>query len=108
MSKYQICKEIVECLEWGDATYDNPMPIWQVAEYVGISESNKSCPKTRKLVKEAMKFFNIPIGTNRKGFYIIQTAQEMQRYLNSLLKRQIGITETIDICYEAFHGRHGK
>lgn len=103
-SKKEICKEIVECLS--DTNYAYAMPIREVAEICQIHESHVSCPRTRKLVKDAMKFFNVPIGAHNKGFYIIRTAQDMQRYLNRLLKIQIATSETIDITYEAFLGRH--
>ena len=83
-SKKEICKDIVECLS--DTSYALAMPIREVAEICQIHESHVSCPRTRKLVKDAMKFFNVPIGAHNKGFYIIRTAQDMQRYLNRLLK----------------------
>lgn len=103
-SKKEMCKDIVDVL-FG-TSYDNAMPIRDVAEICQIHESHVSCPRTRKLVKDAMKYFNVPIGAHNKGFYIIRTAQEMQRYLNRLLQIQIATSETIDITYEAFLGRH--
>ena len=105
MSKYDDCKNIVDYLKAENATYDKPVPATWIADYCCINESHRSCPRTRKLVKDAMKFFSIPIGTNHKGFYIIKTGQEMQRYCNSLLKRQVGITDTIDVTYEAWKAR---
>ncbi len=103
MLKYEWCVAIKDCLS--GSSYDDPMPVRDISEIIGMHESNNSCPRVRKLIKDTMKYFNLPIGADYRGFYIIRTAHEMQRYLNSLLKRQIGITDTIDICYEAFHGR---
>lgn len=103
-SKLEILKDIKDCLS--GTSYDDPMPIRDVAEIVGINESHVSCPRTRKLIKDVMTKYNIPIGACHRGFYIIRTGHEMQRYLNLLLRRQLGITETIDICYHAFIQSH--
>lgn len=103
MSQKEI-QDIYECLK--GTSYDDPMPIRDVSEICKIKESHVSCPQTRKLVKKVMKIYNVPIGASHKGYYIIRNAHEMQRYLNLLLRRQLGITKTIDICYHAFHGDH--
>ncbi len=102
--KLENLNQIHNCL--CGTTYDDPMPIRDVAEICGIKESHVSCPQTRKMIKDVMKAYNMPIGADHRGFYEIITAQEMQRYLNSLLQRQIGITDTIDVCYNAFHERY--
>ena len=102
MSKYDDCDNIVYALKMNKATWSTPMPVSEIASFACIKESHPTCPRTRKLIKDAMKFFNVPIGSNNHGFFIIKTGQEMQRYCNSLLKRQVGITETIEITYEAW------
>jgi hypothetical protein len=97
-------RDIIDCLS--NTTYDDPMPVRDIAEIIGMQESHVSCPRTRKLILKAMKDFNTPIGADGRGFYIIGSAQEMQRYLNQLLQRQIATSERIDIVYNAFHGRY--
>ena len=96
-------KEIILVLE--NIRYDNPMPVKDISDLLGIRDG-MTCPKTRKLILAAMKTYNVPIGSDNRGYYTIRTAHEMQRYLNSLLQRQIGITERIDTVYKAFHGRN--
>jgi hypothetical protein len=105
-SKYELEKEIIEVLK--TTKYDAPMTVRDIAAIVGINESDMTFPHTRKLIKSAMKSFSMPIGSYYKGYYRIRSAHQMQRYMNSLLKRQIGITERIDIVYKAFHGRRGN
>ncbi len=102
-SKLELEKEIIEVLK--RTKYDAPMTVQDVASIVGINDST-SCPRTRKLILSAMKTFNMPIGSYHKGYYRLRNAHQMQRYMNSLLKRQIGITNRIDIVYKAFHGRN--
>lgn len=97
-------EDIIDCLS--NTTYDDPMPVRDIAEIIGMNESHISCPRTRKLILNAMKNFNKPIGSDNRGYYIIRTAQEMQRYLNQLLQRQIATSERIDIVYNAYHGRY--
>jgi hypothetical protein len=96
-------QDILDCLE--GTSYDEPMPVKDISEIVGINDG-ESCPRTRKLILEAMKEYNVPIGSDNRGYYIINTAHEMQRYLNSLLRRQLGITQRIEIDYNACHGRN--
>lgn len=97
-------RDIIDCLS--NTTYADPMPVRDIAEIIGMDESHISCPRTRKLILKAMKDFNKPIGSDNRGYYIIRTGQEMQRYLNGLLQRQIQISERIDIVYNAYHGRY--
>ena len=102
-SKREWCRDISDCLQ--GTSYDDPMPVQDISEIVSLKDY-ESCPRTRKLILEAMKEFNIAIGSDHRGYYLINTAQEMQRYLNSLLDRQIAISKRIDIVYKAFHGRN--
>lgn len=103
-STYEWGRDIIDCLS--NTTWDDPMPVRDIAEIIGLHESHISCPRTRKMILKAMVDFNTPIGADYRGFYIIRTAQEMQRYLNQLLQRQIATSERIDVVYNAFHGRY--
>jgi hypothetical protein len=93
-------KEVLLILQ--DTTNDDPMPARDISELLNITDS-ATCPRTRKLIYNAMKNNGVAIGSCQNGYFIIRTGHEMQRYLNSLLKRQIGITERIDTVYHAFH-----
>jgi hypothetical protein len=103
MSRFDKLKEVILILE--GVRYANPMPVRDISELLGIKDG-MTCPKTRRLILTAMKTYNTPIGSDNRGYYTIRTAHEMQRYLNSLLQRQIGITNRIDTVYKAFHGRN--
>ena len=97
---FRLQKEVLLIL--ADTTNAEPMPVRDISELLGIRDG-ETCPQTRKIIYNAMKTYGVPIGSCNKGYFIIRTGHEMQRYLNSLLKRQIGITERIDTVYHAFH-----
>ena len=82
---------------------DNPMTVREIADIVGINDSG-SCSRTRKLILLAMKDNNVAIGSNKNGYFLLNTEKEMQEYLNGLMARQIAISKRIEITYYAFHG----
>ena len=94
-------KEIFDYLKANNANYENPVTAWEIALDLGFRDDRS----VRKNMLKAMKGSNKAIGADTRGFYLIRNAHEMQRYLNSLLKRQIGITERIDTVYNAYHKR---
>jgi len=95
-------KEREVLLILADTTNAEPMPVRDISELLNINDG-ETCPQTRKIIYNAMKNHDVAIGSCNKGYFILRTEHEMQRYLNSLLKRQIGITERIDTVYHAFH-----
>jgi len=99
MSSLNKQKEVILVLQ--DTTYENPMPARDISELLNINDSI-TCPRTRQLILDTVKNLGTPIGSCNGGYYIIRTGHEMQRYLNSLLTRQIGITERIDTVYKAW------
>lgn len=92
-------KEIVDFLKGVGANYDKPITAWNIA--IGMNFSDDRA--VRKAMLKAMRKSNRAIGADTRGFYLIRNAHEMQRYLNSLLRRQIKITERIDTVYNAYH-----
>lgn len=96
-------QDIVNVLK--DTTKENPMPVKQISEILGIKDTS-GCPRTRKLILKAMKQFNVPIGSNNFGYFLIRTEKEMQEYLNKLMQLQIALSDRIKVTYYAFHGRN--
>ena len=71
-----------------------------LAQTAYINETNDTSPATRGLIRELIDEGHI-IGSTSKGYHLIDTAKEMQVYLNSLLKRQMGISKRIQAVYDA-------
>jgi len=92
-------REVFEYLKLVGANYERPVTAAEIAEALGYADDRG----VRKVMMKAMKSANKAIGADTRGFYLIKNAHEMQRYLNSLLKRQIKITERIDTVYNAYH-----
>ena len=66
---------------------------------VNIDEQSDSAPVTRGYVRELIEDGH-PIGSDKNGYRLLQTAKEVQVYLNSLLKRQIALSTRIQNVYE--------
>jgi len=100
-SVIELEKAIINVLE--GTTQSEPIPVRNIASIIGITDG-ESCPRTRKLILSAMKNNNVAIGSNRGGYFLLQSEKEMQEYLNELMSRQIAISKRIEITYYAFHG----
>lgn len=71
-----------------------------LALQAGIIETDETYPKTRKIIRELIDE-GMCIGSNNNGYYIMQSGKEVQVYLNSLLKRQIAISNRIAAVYHS-------
>ena len=73
-----------------------------LASWAGLRHSEKSdtYPVTRGLVREMIDE-GLLIGSTAKGYKLMDTAKEVQQCLNSLLKRQMGISRRIQSIYDA-------
>lgn len=96
-------QDIVNVLK--DTTQAEPMPVKRITEILGIKDT-AGCPRTRKLILQAMKELNVPIGSTNLGYYLIRSEKEMQEYLNKLMKLQIALSKRIEITYYAYHDRN--
>lgn len=64
----------------------------KIAKLIGINEDDTH-PNTRSLIEDTMKQYEIPIGSNTKGYFIIQSKQELDKYIRNLDARIKGIEE---------------
>jgi hypothetical protein len=65
-----------------------------------VEEKSDTYPRTRAVIKEMIEDGEL-IGSNAKGYFYMQDAHEIQRYMNSLMKRQIGIGNRIQAVFNA-------
>ncbi len=65
-----------------------------IAFHLGIQDG-PGHPKTRKIVKEAIREFWLPVGATEKGYYWLTTEEELERYLASLRGRIAAIATRI-------------
>jgi len=96
-------KDLKVALQIFDATYSNPAKVQEIADALDIKETDKTCPQTRRIIRKALER-GLSIGAKHDGYFLIQTEKELQRYLNSLMKRQIALSERIRDTYYSFYG----
>jgi hypothetical protein len=78
----------------------NPLTAGDLADKVGISEMSDTCPTTRGYIRSLIDD-GYCIGSSRKGYEMLTSGKEVQKYLNSLLKRQTAISVRIQKVYNA-------
>jgi hypothetical protein len=78
----------------------SPITAKRLSVQAGIDETDDTCPKTRKLIRDLIRDGHC-IGSDRTGYKLMQTGQEVQEYLNSLLQRQIALSKRIA---DVYHG----
>lgn len=100
---YEITK-LIGVLVLHGATETKPLKLSRIAIYMRSMEQDPTNRGIRKVIREAIAR-GCPIGSNGKGYFLIHNEKEMQRYLNSLLKKQIAISQRIDDVYHAFYGK---
>jgi hypothetical protein len=76
----------------------------QLAQFAAVNEISDSCPYTRGLIRELIDDGEL-IGSTSKGYKLMTEGKEVQQCLNSLLKRQMGITKRIQSIYNAATGK---
>jgi hypothetical protein len=64
----------------------------------GLVETDDTYPKARKIIRELIDD-GYCIGSSNEGYYLMQSGKEVQVYLNSLLQRQIAISNRIAAVY---------
>ena len=77
-----------------------PITVKSIAMRALIDEHNDTCPKTRKIIRQLIDDGHC-IGSTKDGYTLMSTGKEIQEYLNSLLKRQIGISRRIQAVYDS-------
>ena len=81
-------------------TFDKYRSAQEIAGWAGITETSDTCPITRGFIREMIEGGEL-IGSTSKGYYIMTTGKEVQKCLNSLLRRQMGISRRIQSIYGA-------
>ena len=77
-----------------------PLTAKELAYQVGVVEAHDSCPKVRKAIRSLIDD-GYCIRSTSKGYEMATTAKEVQEYLNSLMQRQIAISNRIAAVWNA-------
>lgn len=83
---------------------ENPVTSAEIARQIGIDEDDTHL-KTRSLILECAKNYELPVAAGNRGYYIITTLQEYDEYIDNLDARIKGIEERKRIITQNFKGR---
>jgi hypothetical protein len=72
----------------------------ELARFACVNETMDTCPITRGLIR-SMIIDGELIGSTSKGYKLMDSGKEVQQCLNSLLRRQMGISRRIQSIYDA-------
>ena len=72
-----------------------------IAKIIGIDEDDTHA-QTRALIKQAAEKFDLPLSSNGKGYFIMTTEAELERYMSNLDSRIKGIEDRKAIMRENF------
>jgi hypothetical protein len=67
---------------------------------------NATYGSTRGLIKKVIIAYELPIGATQKGFFVIESQQELDEEITKLNKRVVGIrnrAEKVKANYKQFH-----
>jgi hypothetical protein len=84
------CRQIIRFLNIGS---DNPITAREIAEHFDASDGGVEVP-IRDVIRQAIEEGGL-IGSNNHGFFLINTQEEYNNYLESLRSRQRGISNRI-------------
>lgn len=71
---------------------DNPITSREINEIVGLDDIG-SFPSTRAVIREIVMEDRIPIAGSSQGYYVIETEDELEDYIENLENRITNIAE---------------
>jgi hypothetical protein len=81
---------------------ENAIPVHEIANIVGIYDSDFTNPKLRFEIKKIIDELDIPIGSCREGYFIIANEKELELCISDYLHRINGIKKRIRSLRYAF------
>lgn len=80
---------------------DNAISSSRIAKEFNIPD-DVTCFTTRRLVKEVIKEFGLPVASCSNGYYFITEENEYNEYMNSLIARIEGIKKRMSMVRENY------
>lgn len=82
---------------------NNPITSAQMAAALGIAEDDTHA-KTRALIFKCAKKYKLPLAADSRGYFLITTQSEYEKYVKNLNARTAGIEARKKIITENFKG----
>jgi hypothetical protein len=80
----------------------NPITSKEISKKIGVIEDDTHT-KTRYLILQCAYEYGLPLAANSNGYFLIESAEEYEEYINNLDFRIAGIEERKRIITENFN-----
>ena len=98
--KGRLAAQLSRTLPVASGLFLSEMTAKDLAHRAGIGENQDTYPVTRGLIREMIDEGHL-IGSTARGYKLMSNGKEVQQCLNSLLRRQMGISRRIQNIYNA-------
>lgn len=85
---------------------DDPITSREISEELGLDEV-ESFPTTRGMIRDVIEEDEVPIAASGSGYFVIETEDELEDYLDSLNERMMNIAERRYLVRSAAEDWHG-
>jgi hypothetical protein len=86
----------------------NALPSRQLALFLGLKDdAERGTVKTREIIAELVRG-GMPVGASERGYFVLETEQELDDYLHDLTQRELGIRARHDNVLRAWKMAHGE
>lgn len=96
-------EEIIDALRIHNATETKPVTASELAFYLGLDWNDPTRRSTRKAIRRAVEE-GARIGSNGKGYFLLRSKKQCQKYLNSLMTQMVRLSERIALVHNAMQG----
>jgi len=59
-------------------------------------------PTMRRIIKQCIEDLGLPIASSQRGYFLIETVDEFEEYMDNLELRKEGITKRMEVVQDAF------
>lgn len=91
---------IAEAIKAADG---KPITSGKLSDMLQVDRSDHGNPTVRRMVRQAIERFGVPIGANSKGYFLIKSRHELDEYNANLDSRMRGILGRKLAVNKAFH-----
>jgi len=86
---------------------DNARPVSEIAEDLAMTDTDPTKYKIRQIIRRLIIEHEKPIGSCSNGYFLIESRQELDAYLDDLRQRKRGIEKRIRAIRSAFSSETG-
>ena len=89
------------------ATKANPITSEYLGDQLGLNDIEGNW-KARNLISEVIRRTGLPLAANGRGYYKMETLEDLKEYRESLQRRIVEMTDRISLAERSFLKAYGK